>query len=144
MRALLPALILSLFASAVRAEDYGAPMPEGLVAVPLAAAVADPARYAEGRYLFTGRIGEVCQKKGCWIMLTDGDAAARVMTAHKFFLPKDAAGEAAVVGTLTEKVLDAEAAAHFTADAGPGGRALAADDREWRITASTIRVESGS
>jgi hypothetical protein len=117
-------------------------LPADAKPVPLAEVLANPAAYAEGSHVVSGRIGKVCQKKGCWIMLSDGDATARVMTAHKFFLPTDTTGSAVVVGTLSEKVLDAEAAAHLTEDAGEGARVLAENDREWRITATTIRVES--
>ncbi len=130
-----------ILAPTVHAKDYGAPLPTDAAPVPLVEVLADPAARNAGPVVVSGRIGQVCQKKGCWITLVDGDAMVRVMTAHKFFLPPDARGKAVVVGTLSEKVLDAEAAAHFTEDAGPGARALAAGDREWRITATTIRIE---
>jgi hypothetical protein len=142
MRKILLLAALTLTAS-VHAEDYGQPLPADAAPVPLAAALADPAAHGDAPVVVSGRIGKVCQKKGCWITLTDGDAMVRVMTAHKFFLPTDASGNAVVVGTLSEKVFDAEGAAHFTEDAGPGAEALAAGDREWRITATTIRVEQG-
>lgn len=143
MRKLLLAFALTAAASGavVAADDYGAPMPEGLVPIPLSEALAEPQRYARGQFLFTGRLGEVCQKKGCWVMLIDGDATARVMTRHEYYLPKDASGDGWVVGNLSEKVLDADTAAHMNADAPAGAKALAANDREWRITATSIRVD---
>lgn len=135
-------LALATLAAAVPAlaTDYGAPIAPDTKPVPLAEVLADPEAYQGREIVVSGRIAQVCQTKGCWVMLTDGDAAARVMTQHKYFLPKDASGEAIAVGTLTERVLDAEQAEHMTKDAGPDAEPIAPGSREWRLLAASIRI----
>src|SRR5690606_13771047 len=77
MRLMLPLLLLvSPFALAA---DYGEPMPEG-EAIAIADAAADPAAHTTGEPAkFSGRITQVCQKKGCWVVLEQDGASARVM-----------------------------------------------------------------
>ena len=73
----------------------------------------------DGERVISGTINQVCQKKGCWIILTQGLEHVRVRTKdHAFFLPKDSAGKAAkVVGVLTEVTLSKAQAKHFAEDA---------------------------
>ncbi len=139
IRRLLTAALLAAAVPAL-ATDYGAPISADAAPVPLAQVLADPDAYKDREIVVSGRVAQVCQNKGCWVMLTDGDAAARVMTQHKYFLPKDASGDAIAVGTLTERVLDAEQAEHMTKDAGPDAKPIEAGSREWRLMAVSIRV----
>lgn len=139
LRRLLAAALLATAVPAV-ATDYGAPIAADITPVPLAEVLADPAAFKDREIVVSGRIAQVCQTKGCWVMLTDGEAAARVMTQHKYFLPKDASGDAIAVGTLTERELDAEQAEHMSKDAGPGAKPLEAGAREWRLMATSIRI----
>jgi hypothetical protein len=139
IRRLLAAALLAAAVPAL-ATDYGAPIAAEAVPVPLAQVLADPDAHKDREIVVSGRIAQVCQTKGCWIMLTDGDAAARVMTQHKYFLPKDASGDAIAVGTLTERELNAEQAEHMSKDAGPGAKPIEAGSREWRLLATSIRV----
>lgn len=137
-RVLIASLAVAGF-SAV-AADHGAPMAADIAPVPLAEVLAAPDAFKDREIVVSGRIAQVCQTKGCWIMLTDGDVAARVMTQHKFFLPKDATGNAIAVGKLTEKELDAEQAAHMSKDSGPDAEPIAPGSREWRVLATSIRI----
>jgi hypothetical protein len=139
IRRLLAAALLAAAVPAL-ATDYGAPIAAEAVPVPLAQVLADPDAHKDREIVVSGRIAQVCQTKGCWIMLTDGAAAARVMTQHKYFLPKDASGDAIAVGTLTERELNAEQAEHMSKDAGPGAKPIEAGSREWRLLATSIRV----
>jgi hypothetical protein len=140
MKRLLLALALTLPAGLLGAADYGQPIDPAIAPVPLAQVLADPDTYQDQTVAVSGRIAKVCQKKGCWIMLTDGDAAARVMTGHEYFLPKDASGEAVAIGTLSAKVMDQKQAEHMTQDGGDGAAPIAAGSTEWRLLASSIRV----
>jgi hypothetical protein len=114
---------------------YGAPVP---IAKPLgikAAAVA-PESHAGVAGLYYGRITEVCQKEGCWVVLEEDGVSARVMFAdHAFSVPKDATGNAIVQGTLEAVPVDAAQARHLEED---GAAAPAA--RELRIVATGIHV----
>ncbi len=114
------------------AATYGASVPGGS-ATPLAAALAGVA-VPQDR-VFSGRIGKVCQNKGCWMTLLDGDAMVRVNTGYRFAIPIDAQGEAQVFGTLGKTTLSEKHAAHFRAEsldvqAGEG----------WVIEAKGVRV----
>jgi hypothetical protein len=66
----------------------------------------------------TGTVGKVCQKKGCWMVISDGDVTARVLVAdHAFAIPMDGEGKAAIVeGTLEVKALTEANVAHLKQD----------------------------
>lgn len=66
----------------------------------------------------SGTVEAVCQKKGCWMVMKDGDMQARVLVKdHAFAIPMDGKGKAAVVeGTLEEKQLDEANVAHLKKD----------------------------
>ncbi|NVB37429.1 DUF4920 domain-containing protein [Pseudenhygromyxa sp. WMMC2535] len=66
----------------------------------------------------TGTVEAVCQKKGCWMVIKDGDSQARVLVeGHAFAIPMDGKGKAATVeGTLEEKQLDETNVAHLKKD----------------------------
>ena len=112
--------IMLLLSSAVFASEpktYGEVLPEA-AAVPISVAAADADAYAGKANRFSGRITEVCQKEGCWMMLEDNGEVARVMMHdHAFAVPKDASGRAEVHGVLSVK------------------------ERELRIDATGVRIE---
>jgi len=71
-----------------------------------------------------GRITEVCQAMGCWVVITDGQKAMRIqMEEGKVSFPKDAAGKPVVAeGTLSKHNLNKQQAIamakHEAEDAG--------------------------
>ncbi len=131
------AAALALSASQGFAATYGAPMPEG-DATPVAALFPSYAPSHTGHSMkFSGRITQVCQAKGCWVMLDAGGTGVRVKTGHEFFLPKDASGTAIVYGELMPVELSAEQAEHYNAESGGGIEA----GREWQILATSIVIE---
>ena len=73
-------------------EDFGA----GITLeqpTPLAEIVGDPVRFAGETLLIHGQVSEVCQKKGCWTVIRDGEEHVRVrFEDYGFFLPKDCVG----------------------------------------------------
>lgn len=109
-----------------------APAPVGIDAV---AAKPDAALGRAGA--FSGRITQVCQKQGCWLVLTgdSGEFARVFMHDHTFSVPKDARGEAVVYGTLGEKKLTAEEVAHLKKDG-----AAAPAERELQIEATSVLI----
>ena len=118
------------------AADFGAPLPEG-DAIDIATAAADPAAVTGEPALYRGRITEVCQKQGCWVVLEHDGHSARVMAKdHGFAVPKDASGDAIVHGVLHAEPISPDHARHLVEDDG----ASAPADSELRITATSIRV----
>ena len=132
--------IMLMLSSAVFASEpktYGEALPEA-VAVPISVAAADADAYAGKANRFSGRITEVCQKEGCWMMLEDNGEVARVMMHdHAFAVPKDASGRAEVHGVLSVKQLSKEAAEHLAED----GNGIVPPSRELRIDATGVRIE---
>lgn len=93
--------------------------------VSLAELTAKPDAYVGKKFQVKGKITEVCQVMGCWIMLTDGKGAMmRIqMEEGKVAFPKDAAGRSAVAeGTLARYELSKDQALaeaeHEAKDAG--------------------------
>ncbi len=145
MRILFPALVLSLGCTLVaqapdakppvtpapaaqdaakkldeaRYDHFGAGMTEG-TNVPVAEALADPAKYAGKTVRLEGVITSVCQTKGCWMHL--GSEQNPVMVKFKdyaFFVPKNASGRNAVLeGVVTMKQETVEQTRHYLEDAG--------------------------
>src|SRR5690606_19486789 len=118
-------------------KSYGETMPAG-AAVPISAAVAQHGDYAGKPQRFSGRIAEVCQKEGCWMVLEDDGQSARVMMRdHKFAVPKDATGSAEVYGVLSRKELSPEAVKHMQEESKNG---LPVSDVEYRIVADGVQI----
>jgi len=109
---------LFLFAGLAQAASYGANMPAGK-AVDIAAASQNVDDYAGKPAKFKGRITQVCQKEGCWLMIESKAQAARIKTKdHAFVIPKDSKGEVVVFGELKRVDLAPEVAKHLAEDAG--------------------------
>lgn len=103
-------------------------------AVPLARVLAEPKRSPEPQ-LISGRIGKVCQNKGCWMTLHDGDAMVRVETGYRFAIPADATGDAVVLGTLKRSTLDEADAAHLRSESLD-----VAAGESWTLDAAGVRI----
>lgn len=134
-------LVLSFCAAVAHAggTPHGKPLPAGET-VPVSQAIAEFDAHAGAPKRFSGRITEVCQAKGCWMMLEDDGRSARVMFGnHDFYIPKDTAGSAVVHGVLTRKELTPEQVEHLSGDSGKG---IAAEPVEYRITADGIEIAS--
>lgn len=88
-------------------------------AVPLERVVAEPAAF-EGRPVrIDGRIQDVCRKKGCWMVVTDGEREVRVrFKDYGFFVPRDASGRRVIVEGQVEVEEISEAAARHLAEEG--------------------------
>ena len=78
--------------------------PNGPV-IPLAEIAAQPTPF-EGRQIRTeGEIQRVCQKKGCWIELSDASGARAFvpMAGHAFAVPMDSSGRKALVEGIVHR-----------------------------------------
>lgn len=119
------------------ATQFGAAIPAGAISSTLAEAIAAHSDSGKDQ-LISGRVAQVCQKQGCWMTLSDGELMARVMTDHKFALPKELAGQVVVFGKLEVLDLDAKEIAHMAKDSGKPESEIAA--REYRIAALGVAL----
>ena len=67
-----------------------------------------------------GNLDDVCRKKGCWMVLRDGEATVRVkFKDYGFFVPRDASDRYALVeGVITETEISEELAKHYAEGGG--------------------------
>ena len=147
---------LALAAGSVLADDafvahqsFGAAMPAEGEALSLTAAISalDAGEAAEVKVM--GQITEVCQAKGCWMLLVDGDSYARItFKDYAFFVPTETSMQRAVVyGVLDDATLSADEAAHFAQDAGnaEAREELLAEGkpvREYSLVAAAVQLEN--
>jgi hypothetical protein len=93
----------------------------------------------------SGTVEAVCQKKGCWMVIKDGDVQARVLVKdHAFAIPMDGKGKAATVeGTLEAKELSEANVAHLKQD---GDDTLAGDGprQEYFLHATAVELAANS
>lgn len=93
----------------------------------------------------SGTVETVCQKKGCWMVITEGDMQARVLVKdHAFAIPMDGKGKAATVeGTLEAKELSEANVAHLKQD---GDNTLEGDEgrKEFFLHATAVELAANS
>ena len=112
-------------------------------ATPLTEVLRAPARFTEAPILLRGRLADVCQKKGCWTILKDGDAHIRVrFRDYGFFLPRDAVGvEALAEGVVTVRTISEKEARHYESEASGGDPgSIHGTQHEVAFTASGVRL----
>jgi hypothetical protein len=91
----------------------------------------------------SGTVDAVCKKKGCWMVLKDGDITARVFThAGDFYLPLDTnKGRKCIVeGALEPKTVSEKFAKHLAEDQGKDPSKVAGEQREWVLQATSIEL----
>jgi hypothetical protein len=95
-------------------RDFGAGLTLGEVA-DFQDVIGHPEKYADRSVLLRAPIQDVCQKKGCWMILAEGDAQVRVrFKDYDFFVPKDAAGKLAYVeGRVKAELVSEKTARHY-------------------------------
>ena len=105
--------------SAVAArKTFGAPL-VGAKAVALAEVLKAPDKFAEQSVLVEGEVRRACTRKGCWMELSEGQAASApgcrvTFKDYGFFVPVDSAGSKARVEAKVEsKVLKPSVVAHM-------------------------------
>lgn len=112
--------------------------------------LAAPAAW-EGRTVrVKGRVADVCQSAGCWMVLTPeggGQGLVRItMKDHAFSVAKDGAGrQAELEGVLVGKAVDPATVAHYQSEAGAPGmvpEAQAQGGRSYEIVASAVRLRN--
>jgi hypothetical protein len=139
-------LSFSAVAGAPSAIPAGSDFGAGLTlseATPLADVVRAPETFTARPVLVRGRISDVCQRKGCWLMLRDGGDQVRVrFQDYGFFLPTDVAGsEAFVEGRVKVEELSQKAARHYASESVDGApESIEGPQREVGFTATGVRI----
>jgi hypothetical protein len=92
-----------------------------------------------------GRIAEVCQEEGCWMVVTDGTRSLRTTFKDRaFFMPKDVAGATVVAeGVLKHVTLDEATRRHYAEDAGRSAEEVSAirgPSEEYAFVADSVTV----
>ncbi|MEM1029343.1 MAG: DUF4920 domain-containing protein [Myxococcota bacterium] len=108
------------------------------------AAVASTVGTEPQRVQVRGKVDRVCQMKGCWMVLRDGDAEVRVVTySGKFLLPTDTqkGREAIVEGRLEPKIVTQKYARHLAVDGGEDPNEIRGDQRELHLYASAVALK---
>jgi len=104
-------------AEAVSGDIFGEPI---TLTGPISAAdvIKSPADYTDKTILVQGEVVDVCQKAGCWMVITDGENQIRVtMKGHGFAVRKDGAGSIALIqGKLQHIAPDPERTAHLESE----------------------------
>jgi len=99
--------------------SYGAAPTVQTAPIPAADFLADPSSHVDKTVLIEGTVADVCQKKGCWMVLADGDKSIRVLTKdHKYGIAMDSTGQTCrIEGTVKSKEIKPEEVAHFEEEA---------------------------
>lgn len=84
-------------------------------AMPATELLGAPEKFVDQTVLVEGRVTDVCQKAGCWMVMSDGSQEIRVlMKEHGFSVDKDGAGALArVQGTLEAVEVSPDEVAHL-------------------------------
>lgn len=105
--------------------------------------VRHPERYAGRPVLVRAQVTDACQRRGCWIVLSDGQEGIRVrFQDYGFFLPKDSAGKLAYVeGLVASETLSEETARHYEAETEGGDPSrIRGPQQVVSFTASGVRL----
>jgi hypothetical protein len=147
LAAVLAILLASLLGAApgppIKAgTDYGAGLTLAHVS-DLETVLDDAEQHTQKPVLVSGRISDVCQKKGCWTVLSSGDANVRVrFKDYGFFLPKDCSGQQAYVeGVVVITTLSESDAKHYARESRDGDPdAIVGPQHERGFVATGVRL----
>lgn len=120
--------------------DFGAP-----IELERVTSVDDVVRHAERfenrTILVSGRVSDVCQKKGCWTVLRGESESIRIRFAdYAFFVPKDSQGRLAYAEGVVEVAKpDPDAIAHYASESKQPPPEARDSDRTVSFTATGIR-----
>lgn len=92
----------------------------------------------------SGEVESVCQKKGCWLVVKDGEAQARIlMKDHSFTVPLDSKGKPVIVeGTLEAKTFNEAQVKHLEKDAGKDPATVSGERTEYVLTATAVELKN--
>jgi hypothetical protein len=122
---------------------FGAPFSASGDPTPLGQVLA-AAQPPEGAVLIKGQVEAVCEKKGCWMVVKDGNESARVlMKDHSFAVPMDCRGkDVTIEGTLATRTFNEEQVKHLEKDGGGNPDSVSGERTEHVLTASGVLIQS--
>lgn len=114
--------------------------------LPAGTVLTNPDEYVGKTVRVTGKVSDVCQKMGCWMVITDADQHMRITTKdHKFFVAKDGAGATCdLEGTVVKREASPARTEHFKSEQSEGAPIPAAEEAgeaTYEIVASAIRFD---
>lgn len=135
---------IRILSAAPAPEEYGAGIQLQGKPLSLKEAAKSPSETKE--VLIQAKIGQVCQQKGCWMMLEDGDTQVRVtFKDYSFFVPKNAGKKKALVqGRIFEKEISQGEARHYAKDEGLSKAKIAqikGPQKSLWVEATGVRIE---
>jgi hypothetical protein len=122
--------------------NYGASFTE-TDAIKAKELLADPGAFSEGTILVEGTVVDVCQKAGCWMILSDGANQIRVvMKDHSFSVNKQGTGAwARVQGHLEAIDLDPETVSHLEGESQRPDLMPEKTGVEYQMVATAVSME---
>ena len=128
-------------------RSFGGEVPASGDPITLAEAIGSIGDSEDEFIKIKGQITEVCQVKGCWMILVDGDTYARItFENYGFFVPTETSMQRSVIfGQLSERTLSGAQAEHFAQDAGSQSKIkLEGEIKEYSILARGVQLENRS
>jgi hypothetical protein len=115
--------------------------------VALATVLEHPDQYDGKLVRIEGKIEQVCQKKGCWMILQDGDASTRVtFKDYGFFVPLDTKPGSVVRidAEIHQETLSEEVAKHYEEEtAGGDPDAIEGPQEVVSVVATGVEIDRG-
>lgn len=123
------------------AGHFGAPF-EVATTTSLSDAIATVDERAGAPVRVSGTITKVCKRKGCWMVVAEGDAMARVLFKdYGFTVPTDSQSRhAEVEGVLKTRTFTKKQARHLEEDGGGNPSAVKGAKTEYVLTATGVRI----
>lgn len=112
---------------------------------PLQTLIDDPSPYVGKEVRVVGEVTNVCQAKGCWMVLrAEGGESVRItMKDHAFGVRKDLSGARAhVQATVVEKAVDPKTVEHYESEGGTDDVPEKGKTRVIELVASAVEVAS--
>lgn len=123
-------------------EVYGAEFPDDAQFFALGYLIRNSNIFQEQEIATSGTIKQVCQKKGCFFLLTDGENEARItFKDYEFFIPTNSAGNMVrLVGEFKVNELSEEKARHYAEDANKRADGISGAKTEYNIVATSVKI----
>ena len=136
------AILLSvLLSTSVLADNYGAPLTLDKT-ISVAEAISIAATNTNEPVLVEGKIGSVCQAKGCWMGFTSDAGDIRVtFKDYGFFVPLSVIGKTVQAEGIVEKVvLSLADSKHLVKDGGGDPESVTEPLVEYQMVASGVVI----
>ncbi|MEL6342131.1 MAG: DUF4920 domain-containing protein [Myxococcota bacterium] len=124
---------------------YGQPLSEGEM-ISAATLLQSPDRYVDQTVRVAGKVTDVCQKAGCWMVITDDTTTMRVlMKDHAFMVDKGGKGaDCQVEGRVIAKQVDPDFVKHMeeeSTDTTNMPEKQAQDNVVYQLIATGVRMK---